>query len=218
MTVLTQIDVDGEEFAMGRALSHAPGRIRLTQMVPVDEQMVPYFWAGETGDPEAFEEGVRESPHVDELTRLDGRLDSGLYRIDWAEVRDGFLRALSAEDVLVERAEKRKESDRWRFRIRAFDRDALSEFQGTCARHDVAIEVRRVVNEPEAVAETRLLGLTEKQYEALRLALDSGYFHVPREASLTELAEELDISRQAFSNRLSRAEQRVLDDLLGRAD
>lgn len=48
-------------------------------------------------------------------------------------------------------------------------------------------------------------GLTSKQYEALTTAYERGYYQVPRETDLQKLAEELDISHQALSERLRRA-------------
>jgi len=51
--------------------------------------------------------------------------------------------------------------------------------------------------------------LTEPQQEAIAEAYRQGYYDVPREISLEELANELDISHQALSERLRRA-NRVL--------
>jgi hypothetical protein len=47
-------------------------------------------------------------------------------------------------------------------------------------------------------------GLTAAQREAIRAAADRGYFKVPREVSLKELAEQLGVSEQAVSQRLRR--------------
>nr|WP_256487766.1 MULTISPECIES: helix-turn-helix domain-containing protein [unclassified Haladaptatus] len=52
--------------------------------------------------------------------------------------------------------------------------------------------------------------MTDEQREALATAFASGYFRVPRETSLSELAETLDISPQAASGRLRRGLERML--------
>ncbi|WP_336134735.1 helix-turn-helix domain-containing protein [Natronomonas amylolytica] len=52
--------------------------------------------------------------------------------------------------------------------------------------------------------------LTERQREVLLAALDAGYYAVPREVTLTELAERLDISKATCSDILHRAEHSVL--------
>lgn len=47
--------------------------------------------------------------------------------------------------------------------------------------------------------------LTDEQRDALLAALDLGYFAVPRQASLAEIAEELDVSDHVASRRLRSA-------------
>lgn len=66
-----------------------------------------------------------------------------------------------------------------------------------------ALTIQRVVHNPTG-DDHDTQTLTSKQREAVRLAFERGYFTVPREVSLTELADELEISRQAFTHRLQR--------------
>lgn len=53
--------------------------------------------------------------------------------------------------------------------------------------------------------------LQAEQREALQVALEAGYFDVPRNATLVELVEELDVSDSAVSRRLRRALSTLLD-------
>lgn len=55
--------------------------------------------------------------------------------------------------------------------------------------------------------------LTEKQREAVQLAADRGYYDQPRETDLTELAEELEITQSALSQRLRSAETKLSGQL-----
>lgn len=55
--------------------------------------------------------------------------------------------------------------------------------------------------------------LTEKQTEALVLAVCHGYYETPRETDIESLAERCGISRQAFSHRLRQAEGTILDHI-----
>lgn len=48
-------------------------------------------------------------------------------------------------------------------------------------------------------------GLSEVQYRALTAAVEAGYYQVPREITMEELAAEFDVSHQALSERLRRA-------------
>lgn len=214
MTVLASIGIESEEFRLGEALAATTTRIELTQFVPVESQLVPYFWKEHDGDRESFEQSVREHSAVADLEDLDGRVNASLYRIEWAGEIDGLLGALRDQDIMVEEAAT-SHGDRWLFELRALDEAALSAFQRDCHDSDVLLDVRRVHHNPSSGHESRaLVGVTEKQREALSLALERGYFQVPRETSAGELGEELGISRQAFSRRLHRGQQSVLTNLL----
>lgn len=54
-----------------------------------------------------------------------------------------------------------------------------------------------------------LADLTEKQQEAAMLAVSKGYYETPRETTVDQLAEELDISKSAVSQRLSAVESKL---------
>lgn len=58
--------------------------------------------------------------------------------------------------------------------------------------------------------ETDIGDLTSKQLEALELAYSRGYYRQPRETDLTALAEELDVSKSAVSQRLRAAESKLV--------
>ncbi len=51
--------------------------------------------------------------------------------------------------------------------------------------------------------------VTEKQREAVSLAIASGYYRTPREAGMGELADELGISKSAMSRRLNAVESKL---------
>lgn len=53
--------------------------------------------------------------------------------------------------------------------------------------------------------------LTDRQQELLAAAVRAGYFEVPRECTLAELAESVDADKSTVSTVLRRGERRVLD-------
>lgn len=94
-------------------------------------------------------------------------------------------------------------SEEWVFRLRCPDYGTLQELGERCEESNHRVRVERVY-EP-AGDETLLDGaLTPQQEVALRTARGAGYFRVPREASLSELSDELNISDSAVSQRLRR--------------
>lgn len=52
--------------------------------------------------------------------------------------------------------------------------------------------------------------LTEVQLRTLRRAYEAGYYDRPRRTDLTELSEELDVSKSAVSQRLNAAEAKLV--------
>lgn len=56
--------------------------------------------------------------------------------------------------------------------------------------------------------------LTPPQAEALRVAHEAGYFSVPREATASEVADELGISKSAFLERLRRGQSALLEQVV----
>lgn len=56
--------------------------------------------------------------------------------------------------------------------------------------------------------------ITDKQREAIRIAVENGYYEKPRRATLADLAEQLDISRSAVSQRLTAVESKMIYKLV----
>lgn len=60
--------------------------------------------------------------------------------------------------------------------------------------------------------------LTKQQWKALVAAVENGCFDIPREATTTDVAEELDISKSSFLGCIKRTQQTVFEQLLAEAD
>ena len=56
--------------------------------------------------------------------------------------------------------------------------------------------------------------LNETQHEALIAAVETGYFDIPRESTLDDLAAELDITHQVLSERLHRGHKTLIENAL----
>jgi predicted DNA binding protein len=60
--------------------------------------------------------------------------------------------------------------------------------------------------------------LTERQRECLQTALQQGYFEVPRECTLAELADTLGVDKSTASETIRRGQARVLERFLASRD
>ncbi|TYT60338.1 helix-turn-helix domain-containing protein [Natrialba swarupiae] len=210
MSVILEFSLPATEFQLGEALSGTPMQLEIERIVPTGDMIMPFVWA--TGDDhDSFAEGVRSQPNVRELFALDRIGESGLYRIEWdrppLDLLDGIA---TAEGVVLEA----RGHDDWTFRLRFSDHDNLSTFHNYVIENDVDVHIDRTYTLTEATGVGRRFDLSEEQREALLLALREGYFETPSETSLNALADELDISRQAFSDRIRRGNEKILREVL----
>ena len=102
--------------------------------------------------------------------------------------------------------------DEWVIQARFPDRSALLTFREDLVAEGFDVEVQRM-REDEDEASTQF-GVTDPQREVLLLALERGYYTVPRNASLSDLAGDLGISSQAASERLRRGTQTLVANTL----
>lgn len=211
MSVIVEFSVPTDSFIFGATLETDEGmEISLEEIVPTAHGAMPYFWV--TGaDFETFERNVLDEPHVEAITQLDRVGDSALYRATWTATEDGLLDGLVESEAVVLEAYS---NGAWHFRVRFPDHDLLGQFYNFCTDHDISIHVVRVYTLTEASRAGRSFDLTPEQREGLLLAVRRGYFAVPRESDLTEIAEELGISQQAASKRVRRGVDKVLTSTL----
>jgi predicted DNA binding protein len=73
-----------------------------------------------------------------------------------------------------------------------------------------SIEERRLPHSTLFSVDRLFAGFTDRQLDALRLALDHGYYGQPRGASTAELAERTDVARATFEEHLRKAENKLV--------
>lgn len=210
MTVVANLAVRSEDCTLAEALSLPDGvSVRLSQVTQEDGHIAPYFWMT-VPDGESFEDDVLADGRVQGLTAVDERANKTLYRLEWRPSdEDGLLSALLGADVLIESATG--SNGVWTFRLWAPDYRALSAVRETAAAHDGDLSVNRLYSVPPG-EEASTTGLTAKQEEALVLAYERGYFEVPREATMSDIADELGISDSAAAQRISRGLSTLVAD------
>ncbi|MFB6107945.1 MAG: bacterio-opsin activator domain-containing protein [Haloplanus sp.] len=212
MSVILEFSIGSEEFQLGQVLAGpAAMRLELERIVPTGTMIMPFVWAT-GGDHDAFTARVRNNPRVKELRVLDRIGDNGLYRIEWEHAPTDLIDAIGRADATV--LEAYGDDDEWLFRLRFPDHDKLSTFHNYVIEHGITLHIDRTYTLSETTERGHRLGLTDAEREALLLALQRGYFETPSEASLDELAAELDITRQALSTRIRRGNEKVLRGVL----
>lgn len=211
MSVIADFSVPADQFPLGNLLEVRPGvQIRLESLIPTGHSVIPYFWV-ESPDVEAVEEALHGSDIVEAVEQVDRVGNETLFRVTWAESVNGVIETIrDTESVILG---GKGHGDHWSFQLRFPENDSLSSFYRNVIDKGIDLELEGVHNPLES-SEPPELQLTDEQREALVVALDRGYFEVPRETTLVELADVLDISDSAVSQRIRRGLSKILSTRL----
>lgn len=200
---------------LGEALTESGARAVVESLDRVDEgRMRAILWVhgGEYG---TFEELAADDDEVVSVRQL-ASVDGGrLYRVEFTAETGETLVYSAAVDTDAVIVEGESEGDGWWFRSRFPDRATFSEWLRRVEDEDsTPVEVQALYSQENPMTGTGRYGLTGPQREALVTALEAGYFEVPRQASLADVAADLGVSSQATSERLRRGVGSVLAECL----
>lgn len=212
-SVVAKFVVDADAFALGRTLREYPElTVRLERIVPLGESVIPYLWI-EDGTVSHIVETVAADPGVEDVSVVDEVDGWALVRTDWTVGGDGLVASITGARGRV--LEAVGSADRWSLQLRFPSHGALATFYEGCAEQDIDLHLDRVVDFSTPEEELLRFAMTDLQRETLLVALAEGYFSVPRQTSLEELAEELEVSDTAVSQRLRRGLEALVRATLG---
>lgn len=211
MSTIAEIEIPAEEFALWGTLERVPDVEFDVLRVAAhdDDHVLPYLWA-KTEQFEDLNAALDEDPSIDGFELLEDLGEERLYQMNWIDQIRVVVHIIVEEDATVLNAHGEREY--WRLRALFPDRDALSATYDFCNESDLSIDVRNIYE----MSDTRhgLFGLTEEQHETLLMALDTGYYDIPREATADDLADGLGVSHQAISERLRRGHRSLVKNAL----
>ncbi len=202
MSVIAEFQTPSTAFELGQILRvEQQSSIELETLVPLGEGTVPFFWVYDSSA-EPFMESVNEHSSVADATPVDEFEDRTLFKLEWDSQQDILFSGLKASGAQMLSATGT--ATVWEFEVRFPTHRALSDFKSHCREADISMELIRVFN-PTKPGGRRWYGLSEPQREALELAIEMGYYDIPRRCTTKELGDELGISDQAVTERLRRA-------------
>ena len=207
MSLVAEFAVPTDDFALPHALDAVPAvRVEIDRLATHSREWVmPFVWAT-GGDLDAFETAMADDETVADVEALD-RLDgTALYMVEWSESVERLVDAMVDEHATVQDAVA---DDEWFLRVRFADADKLSSFRDTFESNFELTRKRRTTEPKHAE-----FGLTPAQRETLVLASELGYFSVPREATVDDIADRLDISTNSVSQRLRRGHDALVRNTL----
>lgn len=179
------------------------------------EDVTVLTWAlGSDTDLDGFERALADDASVrntERIAAVDGRR---LYHI----TLDRIGQEVSVYPVIVDAGgiirQATADDDGWHFRVAFPDQQTFTRFRTVCDNQGIDLTLHTLLVE-EASSDHDRYGLTDRQRELLDVALDAGYFDIPRSASLEDVADELEISQNAASERLRRGLRGLLAETVG---
>lgn len=212
MSVIADFSIPAEEFVLSQTLNELPDiQIEVERVVAhTEESVTPYFRVS-SDDFDAFERALDDDPSVGDIMMLEEVEDERFYRANWVMNVESMAYVLDGgEPTIMEATGK---DGAWELRLLFPDRQKLSDFDGHCKSRELSFELLRTFN-PDNPGTFGEYEVTDDQRDALVIAVNDGYFAVPRETTTEEIGEQLDISAQAVSVRLRRGQANLLKNTL----
>ena len=210
MATITDLEIPADGFALSETLSTVPGAsFEGERAVAHDGTVVPFLWAT-AEEFERLETAFENDPTVAEASALTGGKDERLYRMRWSEKVDEVSELLLDDGTILN---ARASDGRWQIRVMFLDREALSNSYMTATEEGFPFEIRSIY-ELDSREKVRF-GMTRDQQKTLQVALEKGYYDVPRETSLSVLADHVGISHQALSERFRRGHKNLIESTIG---
>ncbi|WP_331234687.1 helix-turn-helix domain-containing protein [Natronorarus salvus] len=204
VVTIVELRISAADTLFAETVEREPSiEMELEQVVLTDG--VPIRFRGASR--ERVEAALEATPGVEEYTLISGGEGESLYSIRCAEAFRVLPSIVETGGTILTAT---CSEGTWSIRLRYVDREDIEESLESLRANGVDVSIAAI----RTIAEDDLseVGLTEEQYEALELAIEHGYFEIPREISLEELSEHLDISHQSLSERLRRAQQGMLNE------
>lgn len=153
---------------------------------------------------EAFHRLAPEDPSVKSLRLLEDGEFRRLYSIETVPGTLDERAYEAAVDAGGMYLQSRTGDDGWYTTMNYPDQESFRQYQQRISEEGMEIEPT-IVRAGKYLISGGAFDLTDKQEVVLAEAVNVGYFEIPRQGSLAEVAEKLDISEQAASERLRRA-------------
>ena len=209
--VVVRLSIPLEEFVLRDTLSAVPGvEFNWERVVGSGGGTVfPLVWA-RGGERDELEAALADDPTVERaslLAEFDGKR---LYRIEWDDTVQLLVRMITNSHATI--MDLSATARGWSLRVLYPSREAFSKAREFCDAHNLTFDIESIHaldGEPGDRYQ-----LTPDQFTALTTAYERGYFEIPRQATLNEIAEELGVSHQALSERLRRAHNTLIEQTL----
>lgn len=209
--LLATVRLDPEAVTLAETFRRLPDVIFEAERIAAHSttRTMPCLWATHD-DFDAVDAAMEADPSVETIVESRAFDLEKYYHVEWsAAVERRFDAYLDKQASLLS---ARGTADGWRVRIRFVHREQFEAFRETVREEGQSFNLLTLTH-PDASHQS-VGALTPEQRDALVAATEHGYYDVPREATIEDLADHLDKSHQTVSELLRRGTKKLCDELL----
>jgi hypothetical protein len=219
MAVITEVRFAHERGALAETLAELRGlEVTVIRETSTEPDQSRYFFRFESDDPGAIPGVLERDRTVSEVTPMQDFDGGKLWGVEFAPETKLLGPRVTAEGgfVVDARSATPEAGPRgWRERWLLPDRRAIHDIWSYARDEEFDFEVLELrEGSGGRASHAAPNALTDEQRTTLRAAHEQGYFTEPRETSLEDLAETLDLSPSAVGGRLKRGMKSLIGTTL----
>lgn len=204
-----RFELPAEEFGLAGLFEQVPdARVEIDPLVasPADQALIVIH---SDGSRQVVDAALRSDPTVGAVEYFTKRADEWIYQITWQSRPRQLIQCLV--DVGVSVLSIQGQTGQWNLRLLSSDRDGIAQAHDALEDLGCAVEWLTISTLDGDVGRSTL---TDDQHEAVVAGSKEGFYNIPRDITLEDLAADLDVSHQALSERLRRAHGELVDRTL----
>lgn len=212
MAKVVELTVPTDRFALSETVKTVPDvTIETVPVAAHGPRGSMSFISAESSMCDRLDEAVKSDETTKNAIILSESTDRVLYQVSWrSRVRVVLGVLLQTHGSLLC---ARATPERWHLRILFPAQDSVSAICENWRQHGIDPSIQRVVGVAGKLGFAEM-ELSQCQHDTLLAAYEMDYYDVPRGATLEGVAEELQVSHQALSERLRRGHRNLIQTTL----
>ncbi|MGQ4555523.1 helix-turn-helix domain-containing protein [Halobellus sp. GM3] len=216
MSITAKVHIEHEHLSLAPTLQNLDGvKIRVITQGTTDPGSTDFPFLIEYEDHDELESMLEADVTVESFELVDRSGDTAIYYIEHTPETRLISGVVTEQNGFLVHTETK--DDGWLVHLLLPDRAALNAVWEYAIENDISLDIIEIYSNDDAGGESSY-GLTDEQLAALQLAFDRGYFNEPRDISLSEVAEEMDLSSTAMSGRLRRGMRNLIAATIAERD
>ncbi|WP_435183679.1 helix-turn-helix domain-containing protein [Halobellus sp. EA9] len=208
MSITAKLHIEHEHLALVPTLQRLGDvDIRVITQGTTDPGSTYFPFLIEYDDPDELEAALEDDVTVEAFELIDRTGDTAIYYIEHTPQTRLISGIVTDENGFLVHTETKDGG--WLVHLLLPDRSALNSIWEYAIANDIALDIIEIYSNEDASGQSSY-GLTDEQRDALQLAFSEGYFSEPRDISLSEVADRMDLSSTAMSGRLRRGMRNLI--------